>query len=86
MAKLVTIFDDDVPSFEHLDALLTALHKSNNITASQYRAAKDFVRDVIPGRLVVQQRTLKSVTLFKVGETQIRITNRAHAYVEAVIS
>ena len=86
MAKLETVFDGDVPSYEHLDALLTALHRQEKITASQYRSAKDAVRQFVPGRVIVEQRTPKSVTFFIVGDMQVRITNRAHAYVEAVIS
>jgi hypothetical protein len=85
MAKIETIFEDDVPSYEHMDALLTALHKTDKITASQYSAVKDSLRQFIPSRIVVQQRTPKSVTVFKAGEFQVRVTNRAHAYVEAVI-
>jgi len=85
MAKLETIFKDDVPSYEHLDALLTALHKTDKLTASQYRAAKDSVRQFVPCQLEIQQRTPKSVTLFKAGKFQVRVTNRAHTHVEAVI-
>ena len=83
MPKLQTIFDGDVPSYEHLDALLTALHRQEKITASQYRNVKEPLRQFIPGRLTIEQRTSKSVTFFNVGEMRVRITDRAHTYVEA---
>ena len=86
MAKSQTIFDDHVPSYEHLDALLTALHKKELITASQYRNVKEPLRQFVPGRVVIEQRTPKSVTFFTVGDMQVRLTNRAHAYVEGVIN
>lgn len=83
MPKLQVLFDEELPSYEHLDALLTALHKQERITASQYRNAKDPLRQFIPGRFVVEQRTPKGVTLFNVGDMRVRITDRAHAYVQA---
>ena len=83
MPKLQTIFDDEVPSYEHLDALLTALHKQERITASQYRNVKEPLRQFIPGRLTIEQRTPKSVIVFNAGDMRVRITDRAHAYVEA---
>lgn len=86
MAKLHTIFDDHVPTYEHLDALLTALHREEKITASQYRNVKEPLRQFVPGRVSIQQRTPKSITFFTVGDMQVRLTNRAHAYVEAVIN
>ena len=86
MPKLQTIFDDEVPSYEHLDALLTALHRQEKITASQYRNVKEPLRQFIPGRLTIEQRTPKSVIVFNAGDMRVRVTNRAHTYVEAVIS
>lgn len=86
MAKIETIFDGDVPSYEHLDALLTALHKQERITASQYRNVKEPLAQFMPGRVIIEQRTPKSVTVFNVGDMRVRVTNRAHTYVEAVIS
>lgn len=83
MAKLETIFEDDIPSYEHLDALLTALHSQERITASQYRNVKEPLKPLIPGRVKIEQRTPKSVTIFSAGEWRIRLSDRAHAYVEA---
>ena len=79
MAKLMTVFDGEVPTYEHLDALLTALHRENKITASQYRNAKEPLKQFVPMRVVIEQRTPKSITLFNVGDMRVRVTNRAHA-------
>ena len=77
MPKPQTLWNDEIRSYEQLDTALRALAGTDKLTSTQYNVAKDLLRSRIPAHVIIEQRTPKSVTIFRLNGECLRMNNRA---------